>query len=202
MDGMLSNMFKFILEPTATAQWHALVAEAQAHCGQTLAEELESYLVFLLQRFTAKPDIAKSVLAMDYLRSAECHGTEKQLRLREVADKCLLFSGLYPEQAERKCVNITYFIELGQSAYANLAELHNAKRALAALYAALGEGFIRLMNLLHCIRELGNDQLELSPLQAEALWRKTGSQYALALLRKLTNSLPIANDDFSANYLH
>src|SRR3989338_196815 len=185
-------MADLILGPTETAQWHALIAEAQAHCGQSLPEDLESYLVFLLQRYTDKPDMTKSILAMDYLHSCESHGELKRLKLRDVGDKCLLFSGLFPEHAERKQVNVTYFIQLGQNAYAVLSSLHSSKAGLADLYELLGEEFVRLMKLLHCIRELGHRELNLSPLQAEELWCSTGSEQALRALKRYTDALPVS----------
>ena len=50
-------MKSLVLQPTDTAQWHALVAEAQHACQHTLTETLESYLVFMLMRFTGRHDL-------------------------------------------------------------------------------------------------------------------------------------------------
>ena len=189
-------MRKFLLEPTVTAEWHALVTEAEDHCGQRLEERLESYLVFLLQRFVNKPELASSVLAVDYLRCQECVGAQQQLLLQEVGDKCLLFSGLFPEQAEHKHITVSYFIEMGQSAYHYLADLSSHKQVTHLLFQRLGEKFVQLMKLLHEIRVLGNNGLKLSPLQAEELWRTTGSSAALAALQTVTKATPL---NFSAN---
>jgi hypothetical protein len=48
-------MKQLILDSTPLAQWKSLVHEAQASCDRQLDEALESYLVFLLMRFTRKP---------------------------------------------------------------------------------------------------------------------------------------------------
>ena len=45
-------MNKLILHPTDISQWHALVNEAQAATRLILNENTESYLVFLLMRFS------------------------------------------------------------------------------------------------------------------------------------------------------
>ena len=45
-------MSELYLQPTPVAQWHALVNEAQLGCDVELGEELESYLVFMLMRFS------------------------------------------------------------------------------------------------------------------------------------------------------
>lgn len=185
-------MNHLILQPTITAQWHALVKEAENNSHLALGEELESYLVFLLVRFTAKPEIAKSVLGLDFLRTSHALGQQKQYELREVADKCLLIAGLFPGRAQRRRVRISYFVELGQSAYTVLATL--SKQKLAELYQSLGEGFVPLMDTLHGVRELTNEEAGLTPLQAEELWSDTASPHALAVLRRYTRAMSLKSD--------
>ena len=48
-------MKSLILHPTDIAQWYALVNEAQVASQLNLTENTESYLVFLLQRFSQTP---------------------------------------------------------------------------------------------------------------------------------------------------
>jgi len=92
-------MRQLILEPTTQAQWQTLVHEAQYACDRELDETLESYLVFLLMRFTDKPQCMSRVMAQDYLSSQAASGGERVERLRDVGDHCLLFSGLFPQLA-------------------------------------------------------------------------------------------------------
>ena len=44
-------MRDLVLHPTDICQWHAIIGEAQGHSQVLLAEDTESYLVFLLMRF-------------------------------------------------------------------------------------------------------------------------------------------------------
>lgn len=172
-----------LLLQSTTAQWQALVRDAESSSNLRLNNELESYLVFLLGRFNQRPDIANSLLAKEYLVGM----TKKPKRrdcLREVGDKCLLFAGLFPEQAEKRRLKIKYFIELGQTAYIQVASL--SKMATAALYNALSCDFVSLMEVLHAIRGLSDPANELSPLQALELWTDVKSQHALAVLRRHT----------------
>ncbi len=89
-------MNSLVIYPTDTAQWYALVNEAEVALNDLLGEEVESYLVFLLMRFSAKPEIARSVLAIDFLESEQAAKSQRYQRLRDVGDKSLLLSGLFP----------------------------------------------------------------------------------------------------------
>ncbi len=166
-------MQQLILEPTPQAQWQALVHDAQALCDQHLDEALESYLVFLLMRFTDKPHSLSRIMASDYLQSQSCSGEQRLDRLRDVGDHCLLFSGLFPQLAERRLVRVGYFVDLGRSSYLQLSDLLD--RSWATVYGHLSETFVVLMDVLHAMRELGG-QAALTPLQAIDLWQDTGSR--------------------------
>lgn len=145
-------MKQLIVHPTATSQWYALINDAQVRRRLQLDEELESYLVFLLMRFTEQPEIADSILALDFLQSQHEVGQAQQELLRDVGDKCLLFSGLFPGLAKRRRVDSDYFVTLGQSAYATLSQMEVKKTAV--LFSGLCQEFICLKDILQAIRDL------------------------------------------------
>jgi len=182
-------MTGIVLQPTVLAEWQALVKEAENSSRLVLTEDLESYLVFLLMRFINHPEMADSVLALEFLRSIEKSGARQKDELRNVGDKCLLFAGLFPGRAEKRHVEISYFVELGQQAYANLSAISQQK--LADLYKELGEEFVRLMDVLQTIRESASNTFCLTPLQAVDLWADTGSHHALSVFRKYSQAHPI-----------
>jgi hypothetical protein len=184
-------MKTLVLEPTSTAQWHALVSEAEAACQYKLDEELESYLVFLLMRFVGKPELAASVLALEYLSGLEAAGGVRRERLRDVGDRCLLYSGLFPQQAERRLVRIGYFVALGRTAYQQVAQ--SVQHGGAGFYAQLAEGFTLLRDVLQATRELHGEPA-IEPLQAAELWNDTASRRAFELLRQVTDALPAPED--------
>lgn len=185
-------MTSLILEPTITAQWHALIKDAENSSHLSLNEELESYLVFLLARFNTHPEMAKSVLGMEFLNSHYLTGRQQHEHLRDVGDKCLLFAGLFPGRAERRRVKVSYFVELGQSAYNVLGTL--CKEKVAELYISLGEGFVALMDVLHAVRDQANDN-SLTLIQAIELWHDTHSPKALEMLRRHSQGLPLHLSD-------
>ncbi len=185
-------MDKFILNPTDTAQWQALVDEAQTQLNLALDENLESYLVFLLMRFATQPQMASSVLGLEYLQSYQQSGQQRDDTLRDVGDKCLLFSGLFPGQAKRRRVKVSYFVEIGQSAYGVLS--NRSHESANELFAQLCEKFVSLMEVLQTMREVGGEQ-SLSPLEAAELYLDSGSEHALDELRKISDGMVLDLED-------
>jgi hypothetical protein len=185
-------MNTLVLQPTSVAQWQHLIQEATLSCDRPLDEGLESYLVFMLMRYASAADLADSVIALEYLRGLDSAGQVsqvRQVRLGAVGDKCLLLSGLFPGRAQRQRVQISYYVNIGKSAYAALATL--LRGAQAALYQQLAQHFVALMDVLHAARELGHDTPALQPLQAMELWCDTGSPRAYARLRRYSDGTPL-----------
>ena len=143
-------MKKLILHPTDTSQWHALVNEAQASTRLLLNENTESYLVFLLMRFSQTTQLIESVMALDFLESMHAPGNRQVERLREVGDKSLLFCGLFPGMATKRHVRLEYFSDMGQAAYLTVSELEEAQSA--HLYYQLSEKFMVMQQILQAMR--------------------------------------------------
>ncbi len=173
------------LQPTAAAHWHALVCEAEQKAHHELGEDVQSYLVFLLQRFLSKPEIASRILAIDYLTGLLASGHQQHDKLRDVGDICLLYAGLYPQQANRRRVSINYYVDLGIGAYYQLYSA--ASHSLGQLYAQLCERFVPAMDVLQTMRDLGADEPCLDPLTAFDLWENTDSQHARDTLSDISN---------------
>jgi len=142
-------MTTLILHPTDMCQWHALVNEAQASSQIVLDVETESYLVFLLMRFTQGVKLMESVLALDFLESMQVIRRRQIDLLRDVGDKSLLFCGLFPGMAQKRGVSLGYYSDLGQSAYLTVSELEMPS---ASLYAGLSSEFMNLSNILQAMR--------------------------------------------------
>ena len=145
-------MKSIILHPTDTSQWHALVNEAQAASQIVLTENTESYLVFVLMRYTKGTRLMDSILALDFLHAMNHSGRLRLDQLIELGDKSLLFSGLFPGLAARRRVSIDYFIGIGQAAYLTASELHH--ESSAQLFYELGEHFHELQSILTAMRSV------------------------------------------------
>lgn len=184
-------MTRLMIQPTPTAQWQALLLEAEAAAHIELDEELESYLVFLLMRHTEDRGLAGHVLALDFLEGLAEPGRVGEERLREVGDHCLILSGLFPLRARRRMVRLDYYIDLGRSAYAQAADgVERHGRLLAELLIRLAHDFVRLRDVLQTMAELGGERL-LGPLDAHELYSATGSKVALATMTEASGGVPI-----------
>jgi hypothetical protein len=186
-------MPELLVHTTATEEWLSLVHEAETAAAHPLDEEMQSYLVFLLMRFTENPELAASILAVEYLQSMHTTGRIGQDQLRNVGDKCLLYSGLFPQRAKRRRVKISYFVDLGRGAYQQLSE--RLEDGAAAMYHRLADAFVSLMDILQAMRTLGAPDQRLDPLQAFELWQDTGSRYALRTLNQKTSATPLVLSD-------
>ena len=182
-------MSELLIQTSATAEWLSLINEAESAAELHLDEEMQSYLVFLLMRFTEQPELAASVLAVEYMHSMQSQGRIGHNQLRNVGDKCLLYSGLFPERAERLRVKISYFVDLGRSAYQQLSD--RMEHGAAAMYYHLANAFVSLMDILQTMRALGSPAKRLSPLHSFELWCDTGSQVALRTLNANTQAIPL-----------
>ncbi len=183
-------MTTLVLQPTDLAQWHALVAEAQQACDCNLEETLESYLVFLLMRFADRPELARKIMALEFLRAQQANSGQAG-DLRDVGDQCLLFSGLFPQIAEKRMVRVSYFVNIGRSAYDQLSSL--VDRQSDRLFSNLADGFVAIMDVLHAMRGLSGDPV-LQPLAAAELWADTGSRSAWNTMAE-SGYLPASRDD-------
>lgn len=186
-------MESLIIHPTPMAQWKALVDEAEKASSIQLPEELESYLVFLLMRFSDHPELVNSVLAIDFLKSLEKIKFTKQEGLKDVGDKCLLFAGLFPGQARRHRLRISYYVKLGKTAYISLADSY--LNHFSQLFTSLSDQFVGLMDILHTMHELTSQQYFLDLLQAEELWSDTKSPHAFKTLRANTQGFLIPGEE-------
>jgi hypothetical protein len=142
-------MNNLILHPTDISQWYALVNEAQATTRLVLNENTESYLVFLLMRFSQQAHLMESVIATDFLESMNSYGKRQVELLRDVGDKSLLFSGLFPGMASKRHVRLEYYTDMGRAAYLTVGELQ--EHSTGELYFQLSEHFICMQQILQAM---------------------------------------------------
>ena len=156
--------------------WQDVIKDAKDHCAITLGTELESYLVWLLYRYTTKPDMVRKVVATAFLEAVQLQQRQRIASLQLVGDHCLIYTGLFPHAQLRRAVKINYFVALGRAAYMGISSKKND------LYDELSMQFVPLMDVLQSIRP----EPDLLPLEAYDQWKELGSQRALKILRSYT----------------
>lgn len=175
---------KVLVNSTPVALWQDIVHEAETACATSLSHELEAYVVFLLMRYMDKPEISKRIVALHLLEGL--HAKERDVALLGVGDTCLLFSGLFPGMAEKRLVKISYFVNMGRSAYDAVSKTSND------IYSLLAQQFVVIMDILQSIRDFARNVPALMPIQAYDLWNEAGSQRALRILRQHTRATPVS----------
>ncbi len=144
---------KFIIEPTTVSQWYELVKEAQKLSECELDENLQSYVVITLDKFTKDDSLISSIICLDFLESISDLSSSSQDKLRHIGDRCLLLSGLFPGHAKSMNLTASYFTDIGQGAYLTLAE-----RAILNydpnLFHKLGKKFHEIADLISKMRTI------------------------------------------------
>ncbi|HDP89372.1 MAG TPA: hypothetical protein ENN42_05370 [Thioalkalivibrio sp.] len=179
-------MPQLIVEPTSIAQWQRLVRDAGREAQRELDEELEGYLVMVLARGLREVEGLSRVVALDYLHSLTAGSGDRARGLRDVGDRCLLTAGLFPHRAERRLVRISYFVDIGRTAYDTLAG--QLGHAAAELFRHIAVAFVPLMEVLQAMRRL-DGRPALNALEAVELIQDTGSEAARRELARYTDGL-------------
>lgn len=172
---------RLLTNVTSSVLWQEVIKNAETRCEVNLNDEIEFYLIALLMRYTKEPHLINQILAISYLEALHLKPNERIYTLQTVGDQCLLFTGLFPRLAQKRNVKISYFVDLGQSAYAAISKKEND------LYGLLALKFVVLMDVLQSIREYP----DLLPLEAYEQWEELGSKRALKILQTFTRAIPI-----------
>lgn len=170
-----------VTKETTIALWQDVILQAEGRCDVRLTEELEVYLISLLSRYMDRPDIAHKVFATAFLESIQMQERQRAVSLQHVGDQCLLVAGLFPQLANRKQVKISYFVDLGRSAYATISHTAND------LYWSLAYQFVAMMDVLQSIKK----ESDLLPLDAYNQWDELGSKRAWQVLHQYSKGIPL-----------
>ncbi len=167
------------------AGWRALLSKAQFVAKVELHTMLEEYLVRMLYRTTRPPASKSHGQPFDHQQATLGQPIEDAEDLRAIGDHCLLFVGLFPEQAIGRDMPISYFVKVGQAAYQEFGQY-----AREPVFWMLSEFFVEVMDVLHTLREVEHEDPCIDALNAYQLWHDTGSTHAWTMLRRITSALP------------
>jgi hypothetical protein len=184
------------LESTVESFFRAEVDRALRDQGLTSGNLVEYYLVQLLATYAAQP-ISESPLALKMLAAIEAAPRERRAHLREVGDTSLYVSGYWGESLAEKPVDVDYYIELGGTAYGELARGGPSWTAdpFGDVFGELAANFARFVEVLACIsRRTSRCTSNQDVLRLYRRWQATGSRAAQARLAAL-GVVPAKDDD-------
>jgi hypothetical protein len=107
--------------------------------------------------------------------------------LQRLGDVSLFVAGFFAHSFARKLIDIDYHIAMGGRAYRTLAEGlgRGRSRALAQVFAELGEKFQPLVDALNDVSETSYRHTDRDILRLYEIWLKTGSRRSYRILKRL-----------------
>src|SRR6187551_1992239 len=144
---------------------------------------VEHYVVQLLAGYAVR-QIESTPLALRMLAAAGAPLRERRRHLRRIGDTSLYVSGFWSESLEGRVVDVDYYIEMGGSAYGELA-----REGASGSSEPLGEvavNFVRFVGALALIsRRVATPTSDRDILRLYRQWQRTKSANAAARLAAL-----------------
>jgi hypothetical protein len=147
---------------------------------------VEHYVVQLLSGYAVQ-QIESTPLALRMLAAAEAPAPERRRHLRRIGDTSLYVSGFWSESLEGRLVDVDYYIEMGGSAYGELARGGSSvPDPLGDVFGELADNFVRFVGALALIsRRVATPTSDRDILRLYRHWQRTKSANAAARLAAL-----------------
>ena len=141
-------------------------------------ELTQHYLVQLLAGYASHP-VESGPLAIRFMTALSESPRERKTHLREIGDTSLFVSGFWGDSLTRSLVDVDYYIELGETAYGELAGASAAGPFGSEVFARLARNFARFVEVLMTIRRrtsgaAGSHQI----VRLYERWMRTRSDWA------------------------
>lgn len=149
-----------------------------------------SYVVNLLTTFARSENLFEhgsegvglKPLALHYSDAVNSQtACERSIALQRLGDCALFIAGLFSDSLRRKIVDLDYYVGMGGTAYASLADLRTRRlneTALGEIFAELSEKFVTFVDVLNEVGDGMSPQSNLDLLRLYDVWMRTGSERA------------------------
>jgi hypothetical protein len=183
--------------------FNSVVTDAFAHVRLQTYPFAQTYLVNMLEfymstdhffdEFTSNGKRTRQTLAETFLKAANSEPVQRIELLKKLADRSLYISGFFGDSLQRKIVDVDYYVEMGEAAYAALADSVN-EDIIAQVYKDFSQRFLQYMEALNYISSKSSVQSEENILRLYENYARTGSDVAREqLLAKGLIAVPLAN---------
>jgi hypothetical protein len=185
-------MDEAIRKETPTEYFRELVESAIQRQHLSTREVTSFYLVNLLAGFIhcdrSGPDDSEA-LGVRFVKALGTAGARRRHELRHVGDQSLFISGFFSDSLHRSLVDIDYYIQLGEQAYASLARTGDS--ALGDAFDELAGKFTSFVDVLGDVSERTALTSNTDLLRLYHRWARTGSRRSAELLAE-RGIVPIA----------
>jgi hypothetical protein len=174
------------LNSTVEGFFHDEVDRAFRDKGLAPGTLVEHYVVQLLAAYAAQ-GIPDAPLALKLAEAIDAAPRERRRSLREIGDTSLYVSGFWAESLEDKLVDVDYYIEMGGSAYGELARGPGwTADPFGAVFGELAANFVRFVEVLAIIsRRTARCSTDQDVVRLYQRWQRTKSRAAAARLAAL-----------------
>jgi hypothetical protein len=173
---------KLVLQPQA--YFYELVTHALGNQKLETRPETEFYLVNLLNQFMTADRLPEEPLALMVKDALEAPGAEQARTIfQKVGDTSLYVAGYFQESLSRKLVDVDYYIEMGGTAYQQVAARAEENR-LRELYSELADKFAAFVEVLGEISAATTQRTEQDILRLYEVWVRTKSERAAKALQE------------------
>jgi hypothetical protein len=161
------------------------------HNQQVEAERATvTYVVNLLTIFSRSENLFEpneggigfKPLALHYRDAVDSETAfERSVALQRLGDCALFIAGLFADSLRRKVVDVDYYVGMGGTAYASLADLRSRRlneAALGEIFAELSEKFVTFVDVLNEVGQGMSPPSDADLLRLYDVWVRTGSERA------------------------
>jgi hypothetical protein len=167
-----------------TEYFRDLVESAMQHQRLAARELTSFYVVNLLAGFVHLDRSAPAEdgpLGVRLAKALQAGGVAQRDGLRQVGDRSLFISGFFSDSLNRSLVDVDYYIQLGERAYASLAQ-RDRNDNFADAFDELSEKFHSFVDVLAEVSERTSLTSNTDLLRLYEKWLRTGSRRSGDLL--------------------
>jgi hypothetical protein len=141
-----------------------------------------AYLIELLDERVREPEPepdSAPTLAEALLTAQQDRGTERMRRMRSLGDRALFVSGFFGDSLARKIVDIDYYMQIGRTAYGDVASGLSARATAASwtrLYRELAGRFGDFVDVLAEVGDRSRPERSQNLLRVYERYLLTGSE--------------------------
>lgn len=148
-------MSNLVVGSTLKEFFRMLVGEVVSRQKVTFTEVTEFYVVNLLSEFAAAEKlVGQEPLAILYHRAMQQERDARIKTLRQLGDVSLYTAGFFADSLRDRVVGPDYYIQMGGSAYAAIAQMSSAS-SFSSVYWELHEKFRTVVEVLEEIAARG-----------------------------------------------